>query len=112
MTGERPPPSVDGSVASLAAVKARFPEARKGKVVPVDGTLWAAYSDAADLEKHWETEKRKYEAELREFIGEAADIEVDGEIVAHRLRYPVKEHVRKASVVDSIRRVKHKDDDD
>ena len=105
-------PSPDGSAATLAALKARFPDARNDKAAPVDWGVWQAYDYACDQVKEWKAKRTEGEALIREQLGEAGVIEVDGEVVARRLRYPVKAHQRKAGVVDKIMRVKRKDDDD
>ena len=111
LRGELPPPDVDGSAASLAALKARFGDVRKDKTVPVDGTLWALYDQACHKIEYWEDEKHGHENQIRELIGEAGRIEVGGELVAHHLVYDaqVKAHMRH---VDMIRRVKQKENGD
>lgn len=111
LQGELLPPDIDASAASLAAVKARFGDARKGKVVQVDAGLWGDYSAAALMVDAHVILKREYENRLREQVGEAGVIEVDGQLVARRLVYDaqVKAHTRH---VDSIRRVKQQEDDD
>lgn len=85
VAGELPPPDVDGSAATLAAVRARFPAPVRGKAVPVDGTLWAAWSDTKDLVKQYEGQMRAREAEIRELLGEGTEVEVDGQVVARRV---------------------------
>jgi putative phage-type endonuclease len=105
------PPSVDGSAASRAALIAQFPQ-----VLPVQAEVsqwrWAAYAEACTEEADWKRRKAGLAAILRESIGEAGEITVGGEVVGRRVRYPVKAHMRKASMVDKITRVKAKEDDD
>lgn len=110
LQGELPPPDIDASAASLAAVKARFGSARKDKVVTVPTDLWETYSSALIARRLVEEEVREPEAQIRELIGEAGAIEVDGQLVARHLVYDaqVKAHTRH---IDSIRRVKQQGDD-
>jgi putative phage-type endonuclease len=109
LQGELPPPPVDASAATTAALKARFGAAAKGKRVPIDDELWALYEDARDAEKLWAEEARLRENKIREQLGEATEIEVDGQLVARRRVYdsPVKAHTRH---VDGLWRVKNGDD--
>jgi hypothetical protein len=109
LQGELPPPPVDASTATTAALKARFGDAAKGKRVPIDLTLWQAYDAACGAVSDWERNKRYSENEIREQIGEATEIEVDGQLVARRRVYdsPVKAHTRH---VDGLWRVKNGDD--
>jgi putative phage-type endonuclease len=110
LIGHLPPPPLDESAATLAALKARFGDPGKDKVAVVDTTLYAAWADAKDVEAHWKAKARGYEAELREVIGECGAVEVDGQVVARRQRYGVKAHWRKESTVDKLVRVR-KDND-
>lgn len=109
---EHAPPSPDGSAVSLAALKARFPDARNDKVAVVDAAIWDAYDDCCREIAGLKASRATWEAQIREVIGEAGVIEAGGEVVAKRLRYPVKEHVRKAGWVDKIQRVQRKEDDE
>ena len=106
-----PPPSPDGSLASLAALKARFADPRKDKAAEVDGTLYAAWSDTRDLIRHYEDKARGYENELREQAGDAQVLTVDGIKVATRVvsRAEVKAHVRHQ---DYYRRVSKGEDNE
>ena len=111
LRGELPPPDVDASAASLAALKARFGDVRKDKTVPVDDTLWALYDQACHKIEYWADEKRGHENQIRELIGEAGRVEAGGELVAHHLVYDakVRAHTRH---VDMIRRVNRKENGD
>lgn len=104
--GELPPPDVDGSAATLAAVRARFPAPVKGKAAPVTRDLWDSYLDWKHDRDHAETIMREYEAQIREEIGEATEIEADGEVVARRIitDQQVKAHVRHMDYIRKIGR--------
>src|SRR5258708_18992634 len=65
---ELPPPDPHASMATLAAVRARFTR-QPDKQADVDGTLHAAWSDAKDLVAHYEAKVRGYESERREQAG-------------------------------------------
>lgn len=93
---ELPPPAPDASLASLAAVRARWPAAVEGPAAEVDETVFAAWSDARDLRRHWEQKARGYEAVLREQIGAATRVKAGGRIVARRVicDAQVKAHTR------------------
>lgn len=101
--GELPPPDVDGSAATLAAVRARFPAPVRGKAVSIDRELWIEYLACKRARDDYEAAMRYHEAEIRERLGEATEIEVDDEVVARRIISdpPVKAHVRH---MDYIRR--------
>jgi hypothetical protein len=109
LQGELPPPPVDASAATTAALKARFGDAAKGKRVPIDYDLWGSYGVACEWADKWAGTKRQHENEIREQLGEATEIEVDGQLVARRRVYdsPVKAHTRH---VDGLWRVKNGDD--
>jgi putative phage-type endonuclease len=109
MIHELPPPDPDSSAATLAALKARFTRA-DGKQTEVDETVYAAWSDAWDVLKWWQEQVREYEIMLRDQAGEAAELTVNGEIVAKRLVFDthVKAHTRH---MDYYRRVKKENDD-
>lgn len=106
---ELPPPDPDSSAATLAAVRARFAR-QPDKQADVDGTLWAAWSDARDVMKSFEDKARGYEAELREQAGEATILTVDGQPVARRIisDAQVKAHTRHQ---DYLKRIKQDGDD-
>ncbi len=107
---ELPPPDPDASMATLAAVRARFTR-QPDKQADVDGTLHAAWSDAKDLVAHYEAKVRGYESELREQAGEAQVLCVDGQPVARRIvsDAKVKAHTRH---MDYLRRITPKGDND
>jgi YqaJ-like viral recombinase domain len=106
---ELPPPDPDNSAATLAALRARFGRA-PGKTAEVDPTTYAAWSDARDVVKFWEDQVREYEIALRGQAGEAAELTVNGQLVAKRIVFDsqVKAHTRHA---DYYRRVKAEDKD-
>jgi len=95
MTGELPPPDVDGSA-----------DPRKDKSAPVDGTLWAAWSDAKDVTAAFKSKAAGFEAEIREQLGEATLIEVGGEVVGRRIisMASVKAHTRTQDYLKIIKR--------
>lgn len=111
LNGDAPPPSPDGSAATLAALKARYAEPRNDKIAPVDAELWKAYDCHKEKIAWHKYQAKLFEAEIREAIGEAGVIEVDGEIVARRTISTVKAHYRKEGKRDVITRVKRKDGD-
>jgi putative phage-type endonuclease len=96
MRGNMPPPTVDGSAATLAAVRARFPKPADRKVVAIDSDLYDGWSSLKAAATVAQNEARQAESKIREQLGEATDIEVDGQVVARRRVYdsPVKAHVR------------------
>jgi len=106
---ELPPPDPDASMATLAAVCARFTR-QPDKTAEIDGTSWAAWSDAKDVLKHWEGKVREYEIGLREQAGEASVLTVNGQPVARRVvsDQNVKAHTRH---MDYLTRIKPKGDD-
>jgi hypothetical protein len=91
---ELPPPDPDSSAATLAAVRARFAKV-PAKQAEIDGTSFAAWADAKDVLHAWEAKVREYEIALREQAGEAAELCVDGQLVARRVVVDakVKAHV-------------------
>jgi hypothetical protein len=109
LQGELPPPPVDASAATTAALKARFGGAAKGKRVPIESWLWTAYEEWKKDRDQCEAEVRRRENLIREQLGEATEIEVDGQLVARRRVYdsPVKAFTRH---VDGFWRVKNGDD--
>ena len=96
MTGELPPPDVDGSAATLAALRARFADPRKDKTAPVDETLWLTWQQEKKWASQHETDAKMLEAQIREQIGEATLIEVDGQVAGRRIISiaSVKAHTR------------------
>jgi hypothetical protein len=107
---ELPPPDPDASAATLAAVRARFTR-QPDKQAEVDGTLWAAWSDARDCMAHFEAKARGYESELREQAQEASVLTVDGQPVARRIISDA--HVKAFDRhQDYLKRIEPKGDDD
>jgi predicted phage-related endonuclease len=113
MTGELPPPDVDGSAATLAALRARFADPRKDKSAPVDAELWDAWICGKEGIKAEEARIRVFEAEIREQLGEATLIEVDRQIVGRRIISiaSVKAHTRTQDYLKIINREGNGDDE-
>jgi hypothetical protein len=90
-----PPPSLDGSSATLAALRARFP-AHKGKEAEIDAYLWQTFDDLKDAMAATEEVCKLHEAKIREQLGEATILTVDGTKVATRVtgEAQVKAHTR------------------
>jgi len=105
------PPPVDGSAVTLAALKARWAPVVAPEPCEVDPDLWEKYEEWAEAERSAENLKRGFEALIRDQAGHAGEWTIGGVTVARRLRYPVKAHMRRASMVDKIIRVKVKEDD-
>lgn len=91
-------PSVDGSAATLAALKARYTPA-PGKTAIIDGDLWASYTWNLDESAGYKEQAALYQAQIREIAGDCGELEVDGEIVARFDRR------------GALRRVKAKEED-
>jgi putative phage-type endonuclease len=89
------PPDPDASAATLAAAKARFTR-RKGKRGAVDNELWNPWVGARLEADYWQEIARGHEAKIREQLGEADEIEVDGQLVGRRVIVDasVKAHTR------------------
>jgi putative phage-type endonuclease len=106
---ELPPPDPDASMATLAAVRARFTR-QPDKEAEVDPWLWARFEANAEMIKAHDTLKREYEIQLREQMGEATLATVDGQPVARRVIVDaqVKAHTRHQ---DYLRRIEPKGDD-
>ena len=114
MTGELPPPDVDGSAATLAALRARFADPRKDKTAPVDAEAWERYCDWKHDRDNAEKVMRGYEAQIREQLGEATLIEVDGRTVGRRViaTAQVKAHERTQDYIKIIKRQEGNGTDD
>jgi putative phage-type endonuclease len=102
----RDAPDVDWRPATLDALKTLHPSAEDTGIF-VSPQLASRYRAAVRNHKHWEQRKKLYEAQLRQRMGEhrRAHVRSDdpaGEVIARRDVYPVREHVRKASVVDKL----------
>jgi len=106
--GKYPPPDVDGSSASLAALRARFP-ASKGKEAEIDAAVWDTWANARARADTWLDIAKLEEAKIREQLGEATILTVGGTKVATRITgdAQVKAHVRHN---DYIRRTPKKGD--
>ena len=106
------PPDPDASAATLAAVKARFAR-QQGKRGTVELELWNPYVGTLLELEHWTANKRKLESRIREQLGEADEIEVNGQLVGRRIvtetTVRAKEYVRHQ---DYIRRIKTNGSDD
>ena len=104
-----PPPDLDASAATLAAVKARFAK-DPDKEAEVDADVWQRWSDARIDAKFHEELARGYEAQLREQAGQASVLTVDGEPVARRVvsEQQVKAHTRH---MDYLKRIGGKTDE-
>jgi putative phage-type endonuclease len=107
---ELPPPDPDASLASLAAVRARFTR-QPDKQAEVSGSAWRTFLFASRKITHWESVKRKAETLLREETGEASVLTVDGQPVARRVvqDQQVKAHTRH---MDYLRRINNGSDDE
>jgi putative phage-type endonuclease len=107
---ELPPPDPDASMATLAAVRARFTR-QPDKTAEVDPSLWQGYRMLKDDIAHFEAQARGVEIRLREQAGEASVLTVDGQPVARRIIVDadVKAHRRHQ---DYLKRIEPKGDDD
>ena len=111
---ELPPPDVDGSAATLTALRARFADPRKDKTAPVDAEAWERYCDWKHDRDNAEKVMRGYEAQIREQLGEATLIEVDGRTVGRRViaTAQVKAHERTQDYIKIIKRQEGNGTDD
>jgi putative phage-type endonuclease len=106
------PPSLDGSVMTLAAVRARLIPA-PGKKAVVDIRLTAQLAAHRREAKDAETYARRIEAEIREQAGEATVYtDEDGKVIGRRViaDAPVKAHTRHSDYI-RITNTKGTDDD-
>ena len=105
--GHIPPPGADGSAATMAAVKARFATVDKTATAVLAPEAWSVYADAAERVDYWTEVRQAAEASLREVTDDAYKLEVDGQVVALRIKFEaqVKAHTRS---VDMIRRTPRK----
>lgn len=103
-------PSPDGSLASLAMLKARFGLSGERKDTEIPKALRDDWQAAARLEAEFHARKKEREAEIRELAGDATHYAVDGEVFARRESFEssVKAHTRK---VDRLMPVKPRKDD-
>ena len=98
------PPDPDASAATLAAVKARLVK-REGKRGTVDKSEWRDWTHLKDERDQLDESIRLHESRIREQLGEADEIEVDGQLVGRRIvtTAHVKAHDR---TQDYIKRTK------
>jgi putative phage-type endonuclease len=78
------PPDVDGSAATLAALRTRFIPA-EGPAAEIDKDLWEMWRSLKSVEAGAKNAASEHEAKIREIIGTATRIKVDGKIVARRI---------------------------
>jgi putative phage-type endonuclease len=106
---ELPPPDPDASAATLAAVRARFTR-QPDKEAAIDPDLWDAYNCLLNDIASMQDDKRYQESRIREQMGEATLVTVDGQPVARRVIVDaqVKAHTRHQ---DYLRRIEPKGDD-
>jgi putative phage-type endonuclease len=97
------PPDVDGSAATLAALRARFTPA-EGPAAEVDESLWIDFTEAKAAKSRAETDVREREAKIREIIGTATRIKVDGKIAGRRITATaqVKAHERRQDYLRAV----------
>jgi len=95
------PPSLDGHAATLTAVKTLNPDVVDAEREVPAGVVrdWAAACKAL---KRAEARKRAAEARLRTRMGRARWAVHNGQKVATRSVYEVREHIRAASKVDKL----------
>ena len=101
------PPDVDWRPATAATLKHLHPSV-EDRDVPVRRKPIIAYRAACKAYKAAEQRKKLAENRLRLLLGDGHRItdERTGEVIARRDVYPVKEHTRKASLVDKLVPVK------
>jgi putative phage-type endonuclease len=106
---ELPPPDPDASMATLAAVRARFTR-QPDKQAEIDRDLWGRWAGWKSNQRIAEDALRACEILIREQAGEAAVLTVDGDPVARRIITvaQVKAHTRHQ---DYLRRIEPKGDD-
>lgn len=96
------PPSPDASAASLAALKAVYFDTTPDKMAEVDFDTWADYANVTGALAHLARKKEQLQAAIRARIGDAELITVEDKVVGKRQKYTIREHTRKATVVDRI----------
>jgi hypothetical protein len=112
MTGELPPPDVDGSAATLAALRARFAPA-EGPAADIEPALWRSWLDFKDQRKAYEKAEKTLEAKIREQAGTADRYKVNGKIAGRRITCDAKvaEHVRHQDYIRPLANGSSDDDD-
>jgi putative phage-type endonuclease len=101
--GELPPPDVDGSAATLAALRARFTPA-EGPAAEVSEDLWESWIAAKVFESGAKADAKEAEAKIREIIGTATRIKVGGQIAGRRIIAvaQVKAHERRQDYIRPV----------
>jgi putative phage-type endonuclease len=97
------PPDVDGSAATLAALRARFTP-QEGPAAEVDESLWIDFCEAKAAKSRAEADAREREAKIREIIGTATRIKVGGRVVGRRIiaTAQVKAHERRQDYIRPV----------
>jgi hypothetical protein len=106
----RTPPSADGSAATLAALRSRFP-VRLDTEAEVDKDLWREFGNFREGVRTYKALAAEAEARIREQAGDARTLMVGGKKVGTRVSFSseVKAHVRHS---DYIRITGKEDADD
>ena len=112
LEGKLPPPGPDGSAASLAAVRARFPRVDKEASAKLAPEAWGIYADACERVDYWKEVRHQAENEIREMVQDAYRITVDDQVVALRIRFEakVRAHTRQVDMIRRTPRKKEADD--
>jgi putative phage-type endonuclease len=76
-----PPPDVDGSAATLAALHARYAPVPKTQA-EIDADLWQRYDDWSNSLSAAKGMRDLFQAQIRELAGNAHELTVAGEVVA------------------------------
>lgn len=111
--GHMPAPDADGSAATMAAVKARFGTVDKQVTAHLAPEAWSLYADAAERVDYWTEVRQAAEASLREVTQGAYRLEVDGQVVALRIKFEsqVRAHTRSVDMIRRTPRKKGPDDE-
>jgi len=106
----RQPPIPDGSAATLAALRARFP-VRNDAAAEVDPDLWRELKNCRETVRAFKALAAEYEVKIREQAGDARTYTIGGRAVGYRVAFSsrVKEHTRTS---DYIRISSGEDDDE
>jgi len=100
--GELPPPTVEGSAATLAALRARWiPQEGPAADIPAD--LWDCFTEGKSAMSEGKRVKQEAEAKIREIAQGATRYKVAGRIVARRTISHISGGTRKAYTRDTIR---------
>jgi putative phage-type endonuclease len=97
------PPDVDGSAATLAALRARFTPA-EGPAAEVDESLWDMWLSMKSHAAVYKSNASECEAKIREQLGTATRIKVDGKIAGRRIiaTAQVKAHERRQDYIRAV----------